>query len=372
MSKKLCVIYNTAPRYREDIFRAIDKEYDCDWYFAPTKTDIKEMDTSFLKRVTYYKTCGNINQLYWKQGILGLLFKKEYQNFFMLAESRSLTDYFFLWVASRFFPKKKVYIWTHGWYGKESQQEAKLKLWMFRHVSGIFLYGNYAKKMLLQQGVAEKKLFVIHNSLYYDQQIALRKSICSSDIYTSYFGNNNPVIIFIGRLTEIKRLDILVKAVVVLKERGELYNIVFVGDGVMCRELDRLTQEMVLKDSTWLYGACYNERINAELIYNADLCVAPGNVGLTAMHAMVFGCPVISHNDFKWQMPEFEAIKSGITGDFFKRDNVQSLAESISCWFAKKAYDREDVRKACFNEIDTQWNPYFQMEVIKKNLKIIK
>ena len=52
--QKLCVIYNTAPRYREAVFRAIDKEYDCDWYFGETKSDIKEMDTSLLKNVTYY------------------------------------------------------------------------------------------------------------------------------------------------------------------------------------------------------------------------------------------------------------------------------------------------------------------------------
>jgi len=27
------------------------------------------------------------------------------------------------------------------------------------------------------------------------------------------------------------------------------------------------------------------------------------------------------------------------------------------------------VRKACFNEIDSNWNPYYQMDIIKKNLK---
>lgn len=57
---------------------------------------------------------------------------------------------------------------------------------------------------------------------------------------------------------------------------------------------------------------------NAEFIYNADLCVSPGNVGLTAMHSLVFGCPVITHNCFEWQMPEFEAIQPGITGDFLR------------------------------------------------------
>lgn len=98
------------------------------------------------------------------------------------------------------------------------------------------------------------------------------------------------------------------------------------------------------------------------------LGVAPGNVGLTAMHTMVFGTPVISHNDFKWQMPEFEAIKPGKTGDFFERNSVQSLACTISKWFTEKKDKRDKVRQACYEEIDTNWNQYYQMEIIKKNL----
>ena len=83
------------------------------------------------------------------------------------------------------------------------------------------------------------------------------------------------------------------------------------------------------------------------------------------MHTMVFGTPVISHNNFPWQMPEFEAIHSGITGDFFEMDNLDSLCQCITHWF-RVNHDREIVRKACFEEIDTQWNPYFQIQVLKK------
>lgn len=45
------------------------------------------------------------------------------------------------------------------------------------------------------------------------------------------------------------------------------------------------------------------------------------------MHSMMFGCPVITHNNFNWQMPEYEAIKPGITGDFFKMDDVSDLVK---------------------------------------------
>ena len=364
--KKLCIIYNTAPRYREAIFRMLDNEYDCDWYFGPTTTDIKEMDVSFLKNVKYYKVSRNP---YWKHRILRLLWKKEYSSFLYLAESRCLTDYLFMFLSFFFFPNKKVYIWTHGMYGKESRIEMFLKKWLYSHCDGVFLYGNYAKEIMVKDGMNPNRLFVIHNSLHYDQQIAIRNTLKSSDIYANHFGNDNPVIVFIGRLTHIKRLDMLIDSLHNLLVNGERYNLVFVGDGEARAELERRVEQCNIGNNVWFFGSCYDEKTNAQLIYNADLCVAPGNVGLTAMHAMVFGCPVISHNNFSHQMPEFEAIKKGITGDFFQYGDTASLSNTISTWFRNHKYDRENVRKNCYNVIDKEWNPYFQMEIFKTTIK---
>ena len=58
--------------------------------------------------------------------------------------------------------------------------------------------------------------------------------------------------------------------------------------------------------------------------------VSPGNVGLTAMHALVYGIPVISHSNAAAQMPEFEAITPGLTGELFKENDVFSLCESLT------------------------------------------
>lgn len=367
---KLCIIQQTAPRYREAIFRAIDKQYDCDWYFGETKSDIKEMDVTQLRNVSYYKTIGNESKWFLKLGLLHLLFKKKYQVFFTLPSTRSVTDWLFYWVAFTFFKKKRIYLWTHGWYGKEGGMDAKMKLWLYRHATGTFVYGDRAKNLLIKEGISEKKLFAIHNSLQYDEQKALRETIVPSKIYSNHFGNNNPTIIFIGRLTKVKKLDMVLDALTTLKARSKNYNLVFVGDGVESENLKSKVEELCLKNQVWFYGACYDEKTNAELIYNADLCVSPGNVGLTAMHALVFGCPVITHNCFEWQMPEYEAIRAGITGDFFKMDDVYELTRVIENWFDNKSNKRDEVRKACFEEIDTQWNPYYQMDVIKNNIEV--
>ena len=119
----------------------------------------------------------------------------------------------------------------------------------------------------------------------------------------------------------------------------------------------------------WFYGPSYDEKELSQLLYDADLCVSPGNIGLTAMHALSFGCPCISHTNFKMQKPEFEAINEGVTGAFFEYNNVEDLANVITHWLETHKNDREKVRKACFREIDENWNPHLQLEIIRRTTK---
>ena len=259
-------------------------------------------------------------------------------------------------------------MWTHGWYGRETSVKILLKKIFFNMSDGVFLYGNFAKQLMIDKGFNSNKLHVIYNSLDYFKQLSVRNKLQADSIFVDHFKNSNKVLIFIGRLTRNKRLDLLVKALIELKSMRQYFNLVFVGDGDAKGELEKLVSENFITDNVWFYGACYDETINARLIYNADLCVSPGFVGLTAMHSMMFGTPVITHNDFTHQAPEFEAIKDGVTGSFFKFDNISSLVETISSWFNNSKYNREEIRRNCFEEIDSTWNPGYQLKVFRDNI----
>lgn len=367
---RLVMIYNSAAHYREGIFTALDRRYDCEWWFGSVTGGIKEMDVSLLKKVHRYKTIGNPARAYWQCSIIRLLFRSENRNFFMLADIRSLSFWIFCVLAFTLFRRKKFYFWTHGWYGREKGFTRRMKLWLFRHADGTFLYGNYAKRLMVEQGIDADKLFVLHNSLCYDRQLKVRQGLQKTNVYSAHFGNNAPTLLFIGRLTAVKRLDMLIEAVARLKAAGTNCNLVFVGDGTERENLRASVEHHGLSQCVWFYGACYDEARNAELIYNADLCVSPGNVGLTAIHSMVFGTPVLTHDDFTMQMPEFEAVKPGVTGNFFKYGSISSLTEKIAQWLASNGTRREKVRNNCYAEIDNFWTPAFQMDVIVKNLKL--
>lgn len=250
--------------------------------------------------------------------------------------------------------------------GARDLQKKWLKRCFFGLADGTFLYSNYAKKVAITQGNNPDKLWVIHNSLDYERHMEIRDNIRSSDIYKKQFNNNAPILIFIGRLTKVKKLNQIIEAVAQLKEKGEVYNIVFVGDGSERNSLEKLAHKCNIR--VWFYGSCYDEVENARLIYNADLCVSPGNVGLTAIHAMTFGTPVLSHSNFVNQMPEFEAIIEGKTGAFFYENSIESIAKCISSWFNQQDYDRNKIREDCYEEIAASWTPRFQMEVLRTTL----
>ena len=365
---RICLTYNSAAHYRKAIFLLIDKSFDCDYVFGKSLGDIKQMDTSLLRGKVTKVDNKQWHGICWQPKVV-CMDVKPYDRFLMLGETKNLSTWLFCIRMRLFHPKKKVYFWSHGFYGKENRIERFIKKILFKlPKGGTFLYGNYARDLMIKEGFNPEKLFVIHNSLDYDRQIELRNKQKQIDIYKDHFNNNNPNIIFIGRLTPVKHLDLLINSIKILKERGIIVNLTFVGDGSEKERLQELVHKLEIDNNVWFYGACYDEEKNAELIYNADLCVSPGNVGLTAMHTMVYGTPVITHNDFSHQGPEFEAIHPGKNGDYFEYGDVSSLTEHIEKWLQEKRNKREEVRRECYKEIDTSWTPQFQIDILKRHL----
>ena len=364
MSTRTCLVYNYAQHYRGGVFKLLDKELQIESYFGDKMGDIKKLDYDelnfFKEELINVKLIG---PFYWQKGVLKLFNK--YDNYIFLGEYYCLSTWLFLLLSV--FSKNKIILWTHGWYGNESFFKKILKKTFFNLSDQILLYGNYAKNLMIKEGFKSEKLKVIYNSLDYSSQYKIRTKLEKTLVYNEYFKNDYPVLLFIGRLTKVKKLEYIIEVQKELIKKGNNVNVVFIGKGVEEVNLKSIVKENKTEDLTWFYGACYDENQIGNLIFNADICVSPGNVGLTAMHSMVYGTPVISHDNFTLQMPEFEAILKGETGDFFKHNSVDSLIETINEWLINNE-NREEIRKKCFNRIDNYFNPNFQLQIIKSVL----
>jgi glycosyltransferase involved in cell wall biosynthesis len=365
----ICCIFNFAPHYRAEIFLKLEDEFQCNFYFGNSiDSKIKKMDYTLFKvspkELNYIPLFSHFN---WLKGAVSLVFKP--YNVYLLTGEPYLLSTWCILIMNRLVGKK-TFLWSHGWYGRENKLKTFFKKVFFNLSHGVFLYGHYAQRLMLNEGIKSEKLKVIYNSLYYSQQKLLRNKLKRTDVYKKQFKNEKPTIIFIGRIEEKKKLDQLFQALKIAKERKSiLFNICLVGAGMALNNMKQLVSSMKLDDDIWFYGACYDEEIISELIYNADVCVSPGEVGLTAIHSLSYGTPVITHNDFSAQMPEFEVVEEGKTGSFFEKNNVDSLLYTLENWFKKYPKKSSEISDACYQIIDEKYNPYIQVKILKDYLE---
>ena len=174
--------------------------------------------------------------------------------------------------------------------------------------------------------------------------------------------SNLPILFFIGRLTPQKNLKLLVEAVGLLHERALPVNIIFIGDGPESKVLEDFVDAENIRDYVTFYGACHKEKELAPLIMMSDICISPGEVGLTAMHSLVYGTPVITHDDDSMQMPEYEAIIPLKTGAFFKHGSAENLADVIEEWLSRNI-SQEYISDQCISMIEKYYNPHNQLEI---------
>jgi hypothetical protein len=83
------------------------------------------------------------------------------------------------------------------------------------------------------------------------------------------------------------------------------------------------------------------------------------------MHSLVYGVPVVTHDDWQTQGPEWEAIVPGKSGSFFRAGDVEDLARAIEYWIARPGPDSA-VREQCYALIDRFYNPAFQRRAIDR------
>lgn len=367
---KILVIYPGFPHYRVGIIDALINSTHNHYIFLGDKKGWMNVKPYDFKDSVHFKDfpAYKIGPFYFNKGLFRYVISQKPSGAVVHAPPYWIS----IIVASLILRIKgvKVFNWTHGILSNQKNLKNKIYYIFYKYFfNGLLLYGNLAKQNLINLGFNKEKLKVVYNSLDYKKQIKLRGTLTENErrsIRSSLFDNpNNSQLVFIGRLTPQKKLHLLIEAVKLLKDENIFVNLLFVGDGDQKIKLQSQIDEYGIGDQICFYGASYDETQNYKLISSSDCCVATGEIGLTAMHSLMFGVPVISHNDMNRQMPEFEAILPNINGALFEYGDTVDLKEKIK-YVLKLIKDKSylQMQKDCYKIMDEYYNPNFQTKLI--------
>lgn len=373
---KVGLVCHFYVHYRTPVLKALAASKELSYFFlGDTKQtdDIKRIDFDseelLKKRFIPLKNVWFRHYFSWQKGLFKKIKAEKFDAVIFLGDIRFISTWLALLILR--LKGKKTFLWTHGLSGKENWIHVQAKLLFLQLSHGAFLYNNRAKKLYQQHGVAESKLIPIYNSLNFEETERYRINYNGSmkeQLLSSFRNPRLPVIFCIGRLNKIKKISMLIEAIDILKNNNTYVNCYIIGDGEDKSDLQSMVARRNIKEQVCFTGALYKEADISRYIMASDLCVCPGAVGLTVIHSLSYGVPVLSNDNFAQQGPEHEAIIPGKTGDFYKEGDVHDLANKIRECINQRLKKKEESIQNCISVIQQYYNPEFQKKTINHHI----
>lgn len=266
---------------------------------------------------------------------------------------------------------KKCILWIEEW----SQSKSKflvskftffdlrnfLKRQVFQNVDSIVVEGTAQWKYAISLGVPDKKLFFSnHCGIDYS-------SVSFENLKQKLRIGENLVILYVGRISEIKGVDVLIKAYSEIERERKDVHLVLIGDGSFRPFCETLVKKLKLEHVLFL-GDVVGEAL-ASNYRMADIFVLPSCTrpfgdgwGLVINEAMSVGLPIVTTDAVG---AAEDLVKNGFNGYVVKNGDVTELYLAL-----KKILEDELLRKSMgqnseklfreFNDFDKMFEGFKQ------------
>jgi glycosyltransferase involved in cell wall biosynthesis len=226
-------------------------------------------------------------------------------------------------------------LWGHGYSKAEHRPRQRLHKWLAHFATALLFYDPRTRDGYVQQGWDPRRLFVALNCVDHSEIVAARQWWKEHPSELKRFRaeqglDQGPVIIFVSRLQPANRVDMLIRATAALAEEIPGLKTVIIGNGPAEKEhLKSLAAEVGATASVVFQDGIYDELKLAPWFLSADVFCYPANVGLSLIHALWYGLPIVTSNDMATQNPEIVALEHGVNGLTYEHGSVAALADAL-------------------------------------------
>ena len=149
--------------------------------------------------------------------------------------------------------------------------------------------------------------------------------------------------VMIGRLEKRKHYEFAVAAFKLVKRLKPDYKLYIVGEGPLRQYLQHLIRRFCLEGNVFLLGTI-DEETKLNLLSRATALIHlgyPEGFGIVLLEALASGTPVIAYD----MPPLNEVVRQGVTGVLVNKDDIVSLAKTIT-EFHRYSFDERILRNA--------------------------
>lgn len=223
-------------------------------------------------------------------------------------------------------------LWGHGYSKSSGWFRTAVRNWITNLATAVLFYDPVTKTKF-QDLTGRENCFVAANAI---DSAPIEKQIIAwgggsrlEDFQSEHGIADRDVLLFVSRFDPNNRLDLLIRALPMIRSKRDSVLLVFVGGGPDEEKLRSLVAELDCQENVRFTGPIYEEENLAPWFLSSRLFCYPTNIGLSLMHAFNYGLPVVLGDDFSRCNPEIYAFEEGTNGVVFKDGNAESLAAEI-------------------------------------------
>jgi glycosyltransferase involved in cell wall biosynthesis len=226
-------------------------------------------------------------------------------------------------------------LWGHGYAKNARGRRSGVRKWLARWATAIVFYEPTTREAFIRDGWNPEKLFFALNSLDHREMDEARQCWLARPEELDKFLREHriqdgPVILFVSRLLPENRVDLLIRATAVLARELPSLKTVIIGNGPEEKaRLESLAREAGVSGSVFFQNGIYDELKLAPWMLSASVFCYPENIGLSLIHALWYGLPIVTSDNLGIQNPEVVALENGVNGLTYRHDSVDSLVDSL-------------------------------------------
>jgi len=135
-------------------------------------------------------------------------------------------------------------------------------------------------------------------------------------------------VIYVGRLTEKKKPDLLIKSFLKAYEKNNHLKMIIAGGGEEEARLRSVYSDYIRRGIIEMHGWVWDAKQLSDLYSKAIVAVSSGYVGLNVIQSFAYGVPVIVARG-ECHSPEIEACIDGFNCTYFEMGDEEDLANTM-------------------------------------------